>query len=64
MERRRIMSIAVHKEFIREINVEPTVRYKIFNENGTVYDVTQSEAQFLYNELGTLLKIETEDIAK
>lgn len=58
------MSIAIHKEFIREINVEPAVRYKIFNENGTVYDVTQNEAQFLYNELGELLKIDTEDIAK
>lgn len=58
------MSIAIHKEFIREINVEPAVRYIIFNENGTVSDVTQTEARFLYNELGELLKIDTEDINK
>jgi hypothetical protein len=58
------MSIAIHKEFIREINVEPAVRYTIFNENGTVSDVTQTEARFLYNELGELLKIDTEDINK
>lgn len=58
------MSIAIHKEFIREINVELAVRYTIFNENGTVSDVTQTEARFLYNELGELLKIDTEDINK
>ena len=58
------MSIAIHKEFIRGINAEPTVRYTIFNKNGTVYNVTQSEAQFSYNELGTLLKIDTSDIDK
>ena len=51
------MSIAVHKEHIRELNKKAATRYTIYNESGTVSELTENEASFLYNELGKLLKI-------
>lgn len=51
------MSITVYKEFVRELNVNPATRYTIYNESGTVSELTEKEAEFLYKELGILLEI-------
>lgn len=51
------MSISVNKEFRREYKKDPDTIYNIYSQSGTIEDMTENEASFLYNELGKLLKI-------
>lgn len=55
MERRRTMSIAVHKEFRLGYKEDPEIVYNIYGIRGTIPEVTENEAKFLYEALGELI---------
>lgn len=49
------MSIAVYKEFRREYKKDPDTIYNICSKSGTIEEMTEDEAIFLYNALGELI---------
>ncbi|PXV61251.1 hypothetical protein CLV62_12584 [Dysgonomonas alginatilytica] len=51
------MSIAVHKELIIGYNKSPEVLYHLFAASGSINDITEKEARFLYESLGKFLEI-------
>lgn len=49
------MSISVNKEFRREYKKDPDTIYNIYSKSGTIEEMTEYEAIFLYNALGELI---------
>lgn len=49
------MSIAVHKEFRLGYKEDPEIVYNIYGVRGTIPEVTENEAKFLYEALGKLI---------
>lgn len=51
------MSITVYKEFRIEYKKDPDTVYNICSKSGTIEEITENEALFLYESLGKLLEI-------
>lgn len=49
------MSISVHKEFRRAYKKDPDTIYNVYSQSGTIEEMTEDEAKFLYNALGELI---------